>query len=67
MTITGTNFTETSTVNFGAPEAKEIQIKSATEITVLSPPGAGTVDVTVTTRGATSRPGPADRFNYVRA
>jgi hypothetical protein len=64
VSITGTNFTETSTVNFGAAEATEVQIKSASEITVLSPPGAGTVDVTVTTRGTTSRPSSADRFNY---
>jgi hypothetical protein len=33
---------------------------------VLSPPGQGTVDVTVTVGGKTSAITPADRFTYVR-
>ena len=37
---------------------------SDSTITVSSPPGAGTVDVTVTAPGGTSHANPADRFNY---
>lgn len=35
-----------------------------TSCTVTSPPGTGTVDVTVTTAGGTSAVGPADQFTY---
>src|SRR5208283_14619 len=37
---------------------------SGTSITAVSPAGAGTVDVTVTTPGGTSATSPADEFTY---
>jgi len=37
---------------------------SDTAITVTSPPGSGTVDITVVTPNGTSSAGPADQFSY---
>jgi hypothetical protein len=39
-------------------------VVSDTEITAASPPGSGTVDVTVVTPTGTSATGPADLFSY---
>jgi len=41
-----------------------ITVVSDTEITVTSPPGSGTVDVTVATPNGTSVTGAADQFSY---
>ena len=62
--ISGTGFTGASEVRFGATPALEFTVKSSTSITAVSPPGSGTVDVTVTTAGGTSATGPEDRFQY---
>ncbi len=66
VTITGTNFTNSSTVDFGSIEASAADVESPTQITATSPPpeGAGPVDVTVTTPGGISPSGLADRFTY---
>ena len=39
-------------------------VDSDTEITATSPPGSGTVDVTVVTPTGTSVTSPADQFSY---
>jgi hypothetical protein len=64
VTITGTGFTGTTAVNFGATSAKSFTVNSATSITAVSPKGKGTVDVTVTTPAGTSPTSAADQFTY---
>jgi len=64
VTISGSGFTGTVTVHFGDQEATNVMVVSATEITADSPPGEGTVDVTVTTAAGTSSTSPADQFTY---
>jgi hypothetical protein len=64
VVIVGTNFTPGSTVKFGATEAASVKFTSATSLTATSPPGTGTVDVTVTTAGGTSATSAADQFTY---
>jgi hypothetical protein len=64
VTITGTNFFMGSQVDFGATIAS-FTVNSETSITAVSPPGEGTVDVTVTNNvGETSATSGADRFKY---
>jgi alpha-tubulin suppressor-like RCC1 family protein/6-phosphogluconolactonase (cycloisomerase 2 family) len=66
VTISGTGLAGATSVKFGSAVA--ISFKSnlpATEtITAFSPPGTGTVDVTVTTPNGTSATSEADRFTY---
>ncbi len=64
VTITGANFTGVTAVKFGSATAS-FQFQSATSITASSPPGSGTVDVTVVTPGGTSTTSPADQFTYI--
>jgi hypothetical protein len=64
VTITGTDLTGATSVNFGKT-AGTITADSATQITVTSPPGKGTVDITVTTPSGTSAATDADLFTYV--
>lgn len=56
VTITGTNFTGATAVQFGGSVATNVVVVSTTEITATAPPGtaASTVDVTVTTPVGTS-------------
>ncbi|MDQ6945836.1 MAG: IPT/TIG domain-containing protein, partial [Actinomycetota bacterium] len=67
VTITGTDLKGATAVHFGANAVTQVNLQScsATTCTVASPPGAGVVDVTVTTPGGTSATGPADKFAYV--
>jgi hypothetical protein len=62
--VTGTNFTGATAVRFGATAASSFTVNSATSITATSPPGTGTVDLTVTTPGGTSAIGSGDQFTY---
>jgi alpha-tubulin suppressor-like RCC1 family protein len=64
VTITGTNFTGATAVKFGSENATKFTVHSATSITAVSPAGAGTVYVTVTTPGGTTALGAADQFTY---
>ena len=65
VTITGTGFTNASTVNFGTLPAASVTFNSATSLTAVSPAHAvGPVDVTVTTAGLTSATNPGDVFTY---
>ena len=65
-TITGTGFTPTAKVSFGATAAKAVEYLSATELRAESPVGngAGAVNVTVETPGGTSAETPADLYTY---
>ena len=66
VTITGTNFTGASAVDFGGSAAASYTVNSATSITASTPlgtPGA-TVDVTVTNNGLTSATSSADQVTF---
>jgi alpha-tubulin suppressor-like RCC1 family protein len=63
VAITGTNLAGARAVRFG-PSAARFTVDSATAIRAVAPAGTGSVDVTVTARGATNASGPADRFSY---
>ncbi len=65
VTITGTNLSGASAVDFGSTPVTSFVVNGAgTQITVTSPAGTGTVDVTVVTAGGTSATSSADRFTY---
>ncbi|MEV0537949.1 IPT/TIG domain-containing protein [Kitasatospora sp. NPDC050463] len=55
VTITGTSLAGATAVRFGSKLAT-ITANTATSVTCISPSGAGTADVTVTTAGGTSSP-----------
>jgi hypothetical protein len=67
VTITGTGFTGATMVRFGAAAGTSLTIISPTKITVISPSGTGTVNVTVTTPGGTSIASTASQFTYIAA
>ena len=68
VTITGTGFTGATAVDFGTnPATNLMKLLSNTTITVDSPAGTGTVDVSVTSPGGTSATSPADQFTYQAA
>jgi len=64
ITITGSGFTGATEVEFGGVTA-QMTVDSDTEITAISPPGSGTVDVIVVTPNGTSATSPADQFTYL--
>jgi len=67
VTISGTGFSPTygdNTVKFGGTAAT-VTGGTATSLTVTTPPGTGTVDVTVNTTGGTSPTSASDRFTYI--
>ena len=65
VTITGLFFTGATAVHFGGTAAASFTFVSDTQISAVSPAGAGTVDVTVTTPNGTSATSSADLFTYV--
>ena len=68
VTITGTGFTAppaVTGVSFGGAAA-QFTIDSGTQITATSPPGTGTVHITVTTPAGTSAATAADQFSYTQ-
>ncbi|WP_460112409.1 IPT/TIG domain-containing protein [Streptomyces platensis] len=54
VTLTGSGLASASSVRFGAVPAASFTVVSDTHITAVAPPGAGTVQVTVTTQGGSS-------------
>ncbi|WP_228834827.1 beta strand repeat-containing protein [Nocardia abscessus] len=54
VTLTGTGFTGTTAVRFGATPAVSFTVVSDTEVTAVVPAGTGTAAVTLTTAGGTS-------------
>ena len=63
VTIYGGGFTDATAVYFGGVSAT-MTVNTDTEITATSPPGTGTVDVTVVTPAGTSAPTSTDQFSY---
>ena len=64
VTISGTDLAGAAGVSFGGAAGK-ITADTGTQVTVTSPPGQGTVDITVTTPSGTSALTSADRFTYL--
>ena len=67
VTVTGTSLAGATAVDFGTANPGTITADSATSITVTSPAGTGTVNVTVTTPVGTSVTSSADQFTYAAA
>jgi large repetitive protein len=69
VTIMGAGFTASPAatgVSFGSAAA-QFTIDSGTQITATSPPGTGTVHITVTTPAGTSAATAADQYRYTRS
>lgn len=65
VTVTGTNLTAVTAVDFGFDQATNLVINSATSITVTSPAEpAWTSDVTVTTSAGTSTKTTGDHYTF---
>lgn len=65
VTVTGTNFLDGATVQFGSKLATSVTVNSSTQLTAVSPPGlTGTVNVTVATSAGTSPSSAADTYTY---
>ncbi|QKV93118.1 IPT/TIG domain-containing protein [Streptomyces sp. NA02950] len=64
VTLNGNNLQQTTAVRFGTTLATSFTVVSATQITAVSPPGTGSVQITVTTPNGTSNGVP---FSYVGA
>ncbi len=64
VTVTGSNFFSGATVNFGSNSVSAVFVNGST-LTATSPPGIGTVAVTVTSSGGTSTT--SAPFTYVSA
>ena len=63
LAITGTGLASATSVRFGGARAT-ITADSSTQITVTSPPGHGTVTISVTTPGGTSKTTDAGHYTY---
>ncbi len=64
VTITGKNFVGVTALNFGPTFATTFKVVSPTRITVVVPPGSGTVDVSVINNVGPSDASPTDTFTY---
>ncbi len=64
VTITGTGLTGAIAVGFGSMNATSLAVSSDTQVIAISPPGSGTVNVTVVGPGGQSSPNPAAQFAY---
>jgi large repetitive protein len=67
LVINGSALTQATVVRFGSVAAPFFTVISATSIAATSPPGSGTVDVSVTTQAGTSKKTSVDAFTYVQA
>lgn len=66
VTITGTRLGTATAIAFGSIPAPAFTVVNGTRIVVTAPPGSpGRVDVTVTTAGGSSAPGPGTGYTYV--
>ena len=64
VTITGTGFSNVFSVKFGSTEAAGFTVQSDTSITAISPPGTGTVGVTVEDARGSSYTRGSTYFSY---
>jgi Big-like domain-containing protein/IPT/TIG domain-containing protein len=62
--LSGSGFGKEPKVWFGSRQAVKAYATSPTTLVAVSPPGSGTVDVTVSTASGTSATSSADRFRY---
>ena len=67
VTITGSNLSGATAVDFGEAPASEFEVVSDKEIRAITPPGRRLVDVTVATPAGTTERTPADEFAYLTA
>ena len=67
VTITGTDLTGATDVQFGDTSAINFTVDGPTQITATAPGGTGTADITVTTPGGTSTTSDADQYGYIPA
>jgi hypothetical protein len=67
VTITGTDFSGATDVEFGTTAATDFRVDSPTQITAVAPAGSGIRDVTVTTPSGTSAASRADLYTYIAA
>lgn len=65
VSISGTALSGATAVKFGTTLATSFNIVGSTQITAVSPPGSGIVDLTVSTPNGTSAISVADQFTYV--
>jgi hypothetical protein len=64
VTIQGSNFVGTISVYFGGKLATGVRVLSPSEITATVPPGSGTVFVTVSALGGSSKTASTGRYRY---
>jgi hypothetical protein len=64
ITLTGTGFTGALAVGFGSTDASALSVMSDTTMVAVSPPGTGTVNVTVVTPNGRSAVNAAVQFGY---
>jgi subtilase family serine protease len=64
LTIRGSNFIGVRSVLFGKKKGTRIRVVSATEIQVTVPAGSGTVEVTMSAVGGTSKTSRSTRYRY---
>ena len=67
VTITGTDFSGATDVEFGTTAATDFRVDSPSQITAVAPAGSGIRDVTVTTPSGTSAASRADLYTYIAA
>ncbi len=67
VVIKGTNLGEVTSVSFGGVESEKVTVDGVGEVTATAPPGAGVVDVTVTSVDGTSELTPNDHYTYGKA
>ena len=67
VTITGTDLTGATDVQFGDTTAIYFTVDSPTQITATAPAGPGTADITVTTPSGTNTTSDADQYSYIPA
>jgi subtilase family serine protease len=64
VTIRGADFGGNVSVNFGASPARNVRVISSSEITATTPPRSGTIYVTLTAVGGSSKPTASGRFTF---
>ena len=64
VVIKGKNLGEAVSVSFGGVESEHITVNSTESVTAVAPPGAGVVDVTVTSIDGTSEISTSDHYTY---
>jgi IPT/TIG domain len=64
VVVTGSGFTGATAVNFGSNLSTNVIVNSDTQITAVSPPGTGTVAITISTPGGVTATSAAAQFAY---